>query len=488
MREVDSFDSRQLKSLIDEMCNLNSSFSDKESLLLQIVKSAMALLLCESGSFFLVDKITKKLCCACSVKQEFVSFGDKSHDSNAVADWVVKNKERLVFRNEASSKEFFSSVQIDDCAMYSNLVAMPFFCDGKCGGAIILYGKPGEKSFKKNDCNLLEFFLKKAGQVYSNAISYFDEKIMCTALLEAKGESSADFCLVPDILDVIDEIAKTGAIVLVCGEKGTGKEIVARKIHEKSPRRAREFFMFNCSLGDVSMLDDLLAKADGSTLFFDCIENLSVPVQERLFEFIKSKTVRKRGTEDFFSADVRIIASAGKNLLKLVDEGKFISGLYYRLSVFPLNVPPLRERKAYICNLAEYFLKKSSVELGKKFRGFSEPAMNVLTNYYWPGNIRELKNAVERACIKSSSEYIQVDDFGRDFFRDDFSSDDIKTVAEEFFYEEKDKSLRNVVMKFKSFYVKKVLVESGWNQTAAGKLLGVQRTYVSRLLKDLDLR
>ena len=114
--------------------------------------------------------------------------------------------------------------------------------------------------------------------------------------------------------------------------------------------------------------------------------------------------------------------------------------------------------------------------------------MNVLLNYYWPGNIRELKNAVERACIKSDSDYIQVDDFGRDFFREDFTSEDIETVAEEFLHEESDKSLKNVVMKFKSFYVKKVLVENGWNQTAAGKLLGIQRTYVSRLLKDLDLR
>ena len=492
MREVDSFDSKQLKSLIEEICHLHSSLNERESLLLQIVKSAVALLLCENGSLFLTDSVTHKTVCVCAFS---ASGGDDDSKRNAgestIAEWVVQNKEKLVFHNEASNKAFFSSAHANDCALYSNVLALPFWCGGTCLGALVLFRKNWDKPFRKSECEFLDFFLKAAGQIYANVTACFADKQVCSMLLGSKRDGEdilLAFDSLSDTMRVIDEIARTNTIVSISGEAGVGKEFFARNIHKKSPRCKNSFVVFNCALADVHLLEEAFSSADGGTLFLDGVERLSRQMQERLFEFIKNHSLCSPETGGVRVCDARIIASSGKDLLGLVSDGSFMTDLYYRLSVFPLNIPPLRERKADIPLFADFFLRKWSAQMHKKISGFSQEAMNVLVCYYWPGNVRELENAVERACIKSSSDYIQVDDFGGDFFGNNFSDEDIGIVAEEIFHEEKDKTLRNAMVKFKSFYVKKVLVEHGWNQTQVGKVLGIQRTYVSRLLKDLDLR
>ena len=176
----------------------------------------------------------------------------------------------------------------------------------------------------------------------------------------------------------------------------------------------------------------------------------------------------------------------------MVSEGLFRSDLYYRLNVVPLNIPPLRERKDDIQPLASFFLDKFSRETKKNFTGFSNTALRSLYEYYWPGNVRELENSVERACVLGKPPLIQADDLriSPSVFENSCKDNDgslCSKLASEI-SENSDKSLKTALDKFKAAYLKKIHEETSWNQTEAAKILGIQRTYVSRLLNELNIR
>jgi len=168
-------------------------------------------------------------------------------------------------------------------------------------------------------------------------------------------------------------------------------------------------------------------------------------------------------------------------LEQMVSEGKFRSDLFYRLNVLPLYVPPLRERKDDIEPLAMFFCRKFSVETKKDFIGFSQEAFESLHSYFWPGNIRELENSIERACVLGKPPFINAEDLRLNIKNYSESVDDIQIS-------DGDRTLKTALYTFKRKYVTKILEESKWNQTEAGKILGVQRTYVSRLMNELDIR
>ena len=190
--------------------------------------------------------------------------------------------------------------------------------------------------------------------------------------------------------------------------------------------------------------------------------------------------------------DVRVVAATNRNLEQMVSDGLFRSDLYYRLNVVPINIPPLRERKDDIEPLSSFFLDKFSRETKKKFSGFSNAALHLLYDYYWPGNVRELENSIERACVLGKPPLIQADDLRLNHSSVPASCQQSADTKIENFASEvadgDDKSLKTAINKFKAAYIRKILDETSWNQTEAGKILGIQRTYVSRLLNELNIR
>ncbi len=222
------------------------------------------------------------------------------------------------------------------------------------------------------------------------------------------------------ILEMVRTVAPTASTVLITGESGTGKELVARAIHEASTRREKSFVSINCGAFPETLLESelfgylrgaftgadsnrkgIIESAHGGTLFLDEIGETSPGMQVKLLRVLQERMVRPLGGTTDVSVDVRLIASTNRDLKKMVAQGQFREDFYYRISVIPIHVPPLRERAEDIEHLARHFLGKFALQMGKRLGDFDPQAMTVLQRWNWPGNVRELENAVEHAVAVS---------------------------------------------------------------------------------------
>jgi two-component system response regulator PilR (NtrC family) len=222
------------------------------------------------------------------------------------------------------------------------------------------------------------------------------------------------------ILEMLRTVAPTISTVLITGDSGTGKELVARAIHEASPRREKPFVSINCGAFPETLLESelfgyfkgaftgadtnrkgIIESANGGTLFLDEIGETSLSMQVKLLRVLQERKVRPLGGTVDIPVDVRLIASTNRDLKSMVSAGQFREDFYYRVSVIPIHVPPLRERKDDIEPLARHFLRKYSLQMGKPLRDFDPPSLSAIMHYAWPGNVRELENAIERAVAVS---------------------------------------------------------------------------------------
>jgi formate hydrogenlyase transcriptional activator len=247
-------------------------------------------------------------------------------------------------------------------------------------------------------------------------VSMYDEII---------GTSSA----LQKVLSLVSKVAPTDATVMVTGETGTGKELVARAIHRRSRRSSRAFISVNCA----AIPRDLIASelfghekgaftgafqrrlgrfelAEGGTIFLDEVGELPVETQIALLRVLQEREFERVGGTRSIQTNVRVITATNRNLQAATAAGNFRSDLFYRLSVFPIEMPPLRERREDIRMLVEYFIDRSARKVGKNIRGLSEKTLNVLQSYPWPGNIRELQNVIERSVIVCETDNFSVDE------------------------------------------------------------------------------
>ena len=269
-------------------------------------------------------------------------------------------------------------------------------------------------------------------------------KSIITGALEKKGVSETDALFIKVVEDAVSfsnmigksrgmlnvykdikKVAETPTNVLILGESGTGKELVAKAIHENSPRRKMPFVVINCGGVPESLLESeffghmkgsftgahvdkpgLFEIAKGGTIFLDEIGELPPYLQVKLLRVVQEKTFRRVGGADDIKVDVRIISATNKNLENKVKEGSFREDLFYRLNVIPIHVPPLRERKEDISILTKYFIEKYSTAFGKEIKTISSYAMELLMNYPFPGNVRELENIIERSVALETSNII----------------------------------------------------------------------------------
>lgn len=228
---------------------------------------------------------------------------------------------------------------------------------------------------------------------------------------------------------LIEKVGPTGSTVLITGESGTGKELVARAIHKNSQRDQMPFVTVDCSTLVENLFEsELFGHVKGSftgatvtkhgrlelanhgTVFFDEISNIGMEVQAKLLRAIQEREIIKVGSSQAIKIDIRIIAATNKDLRQAVQENSFREDLFYRLSVVPLFLPPLRERKDDIPQLVDYFIDKYNMKRNKTIQGVSEQTLKALTQYEWPGNVRELENVIERAVVLTEHDYIRPDD------------------------------------------------------------------------------
>jgi len=313
---------------------------------------------------------------------------------------------------------------------------------------------------------------------------------------EMVGQSPA----LTEIRNQIARVAPTNGRVLILGESGTGKELIARAVHKMSHRAKNSFIKVNCAAipeelieselfgsdrgaftGAVKTRDGKFLQADRGTLFLDEIGDMSLSVQAKVLRALEQGEFERVGGAKTFRVDVRVIAATNKNLHAEVEQGKFREDLYFRLNVVPLTAPPLRERREDIPELAEHFLNAYAEENGFLPKALSAEARDLLLQYDWPGNIRELKNLVERLSIMVSGDTIYPEDLptldGMSIPKQPDSFPDLGA----------GKTLRQVREAVERHYIAEALERHKGNVTRASNALGIERTNLHKKIKQYDL-
>jgi len=298
-----------------------------------------------------------------------------------------------------------------------------------------------------------------------------------------------------ETLDDLTDIAASGATVLIQGESGTGKELFANALHELSPRKDKPFIKVNCGALPETLLESELfgykrgaftdAKkdkpgrfqlAEGGTIFLDEIGEISKNIQVKLLRVLEKKEYEPLGSVQTEKANVRIIAASNRNLRVLVQSGDFREDLYYRLNVITLNISPLRERKEDIPLLVEHFMDSFNQTVEGKINGISTPAMKLLLNHGYPGNVRELENIIEHAFILCRENYIAPKHLP-DYLTDRFPRQTVK-----------GKKLEELVDSFEKELIEETLKQYGGNIERVAEELGVHRSTLWRKMKKNNIK
>lgn len=290
-----------------------------------------------------------------------------------------------------------------------------------------------------------------------------------------------------EVFNLIDRVAKASANVLIMGESGTGKEVVARAIHERGDRANGPFVAINCTAipealleselfghakgsftGAIARKKGLFEEAEGGTIFLDEIGDMDPSLQAKLLRVIQEKRIRPVGDTEVKEIDVRIVSATHKDLVRAVREGRFREDLYYRLSVIPISIPPLRHRKEDIPLLANFFLIKYASANHSPVKGFTSSAMNRLVNFRWEGNVRELENLVERMVVLAQRELIDLDDVP---LAENRSPDDVMAQAT---------SDTPTLEQLEKRYILHILEKVGGRKEKAAQILGINRRTLYR--------
>ncbi|MEO0142080.1 MAG: sigma 54-interacting transcriptional regulator [candidate division WOR-3 bacterium] len=483
---------REQLEILFEMTSSLSSTLELSKILDIIIESAKNLLKAEASSLLLLDEATNELYFA-SVTGE-VSQRLKNLTvplDKGIAGACVREGKIKIVNDTTQDKNFYPKIDKSTGFVTRSIIAAPLIISGKTIGVIEVLNKIDEKGWTEEDKDLLVLIAYQSAQVIQNA--QFHQRIHEYKDL-LKDEIDARYAIVSrseqfkNVLNLAEKVAPGNTSVLILGENGTGKELIARYIHRLSPRREKPFIAVSCAAipstlleselfgyekgaftGALSLRKGRFELANQGTIFLDEIGDLALETQSKLLRVLQEREFERLGSTKTIRVDVRVIAATNQNLEEKIKNKSFREDLFYRLNVFPIYIPPLRERKDDILILAEHFLTYYAKQMNKNIKRISDRAIDRLMNYPWPGNVRELQNVIERAVVLTSTETL---------------NDDSLMLPEEspeipFTY---DKSLKEAVNEFKIKYIKEVIKRCGGNQTRASRVLKIQPTYLSRLL------
>jgi DNA-binding NtrC family response regulator len=310
-----------------------------------------------------------------------------------------------------------------------------------------------------------------------------------------------------EVYKLIQKVGPTESTVLIIGESGTGKDLTAKALHEQSKRKDETFFAIDISTLSSSLLESELfghvkgaftgattdkpgvfEVANHGTIFLDEIGNLTVEAQARLLRVLQEKEFMPVGSTAVRKADVRLIFATNQNLKDLVATGKFREDLYYRLNVFPIKLPPLRERREDIPDLASHFLQKYSDSMGRAVPRIKAEAMEALMNYHWPGNVRELEHAVERLTILVEGDEIQPIHVSAALYRTDSPIRSMAPKTSEELKNLKKRVRESSVQEIEKLFVEESLMRNNWNISKAARDVNMQRSNFQALMRKYRIK
>ncbi len=385
-----------------------------------------------------------------------------------------------------------------------------FFCvpiklKGKTIGALSVDKLANTDDDFKANVRLLNIISTMVAQaVKLNKLVESDRKLLQDENIRLRQELKTQFSIhnmigssnaMREVYRLIEQVSDSNATVLIRGESGTGKDLVAHAIHYNSPRADNPFMKVNCTALPETLLESELfghekgsftsaserkigrfERAHGGTIFLDEIGDFSMNLQVKLLRVIQFKEFERLGGHEMLKTNVRIVVATNKNLEKQIKEGLFREDLYYRVNVFPIFLPPLRDHKDDIMLLADYFLEKSANENNKKILRISTPAIEMLTRYHWPGNVRELENCIERAVLLCDGEVIRSEHLPPSLQMVN-KSDAIAT-----------RSLIDIIADKEKELIIDALKKCGGNQRQAARELGITERILGYKIKKYDIQ
>lgn len=420
---------RMLLILQQAVSDMNSSYVLDNRILKLLSRSAMEISAADGAFVYFLD-MTRNRCFI--YDGEKVVIGDKSEGDQRVRQSIIAraiDENTHVIRNASSDPSVLLPLFPD----FPSEIAIPLQIKDKFKGALYLAKKTG--AYLSDQINILDVLVRNAATAYDNAIMHsllsLEAKNLKTEVEALKqredmllgfhdilGQSDK----MTDIFRLIENVANHNTNVLVQGESGTGKELIARAIHRHSDRRAKHFVDVNCAAIPGTLLESelfgyeagaftdarkrkigLLEYASGGTLLLDEVGDMNIHLQAKFLRMLEDGYIRRLGGTENIPVDVRFIFSSNQDLVRMVAEGTFREDLFYRVSVVPIVIPPLRDRTEDIMLLAQYYVDEFNKKFKKSIRGFSRDAELSLKNYTWPGNVRELKNIIERVMILKQS-------------------------------------------------------------------------------------
>ena len=490
----------QLAALLSVSRHLTSSI-DLSSLLKLIVTSVTELLGCEASSLFLIDHTGEQLVLKVAtgpvsgeIKELRLNVGD------GIVGWVAKHRKGLIVNDAQHDPRFARSVDKVTGFETRSILAVPLVDHDQVVGVLETLNTAKAKQFEQSDLELLTTFGAYAAVALRNAElvaairdesqrlkGSLDERYR-TLIVESPG--------MKHVVEMTRKAARSDSTVLLLGESGVGKEILARSIHNWSPRAGKPFVAVNCVALSDQLLESelfghekgaftgahqqkkgLLEVAQGGTIFLDEIGDMKLSLQAKLLRVLQDREFDRVGGTQPIKVDIRVIAATNQDLKAAIGEGRFRKDLFFRLNVVSVVIPPLRERREDIPALANFFVGRYAKEMKRPQMKLRPQAVDALRQYDWPGNVRELANVIERAVVLANDDVIGVDDLILE--PAETNGHDNETLMFLPFHESVDH--------FKRLRLQDAIAKAGGNKTKAAQALQLQPTYLSRLCKQMGI-
>ncbi len=479
-----------LRRLIRFSATLLSS-RDADALLEILLDEAVALTGADRGVVLVLKDGELTVRAARNVARETLS--DARHQlSETILSKVIRSCEPLLVQNALADPEFSASASVVDLQL-SSVLCVPLGDRPPPAGLLYLGTDRFRGGFDAQALDLLTIFAAQASLLLQNAVLLDELRLDVRELRDRLqhqryGELLGACEGMRDVYRRIDKVAPTDITVLLEGETGTGKELIAREIHRRSARASGPFISLNCGAipetlleaelfghargaftGAVSSRQGRFQAASGGTLFLDELAEMSPGLQVKLLRALEEKQVTRVGDSRPETVDIRVVAATHRVLEEEVRRGAFREDLFYRLNTLAVRLPPLRQRGDDVLVLARYFLALFASEYKSRARGFSPQALLALRKHGWPGNVRELRNRVQRGVVLTERSLLRPEDL-------ELSAEDTRPVL----------SLARAREAFQSRYIEQILERNGGNRTRAARELGVDPRTVFRFLEKQD--
>ena len=486
-------------ALLENISNIVGATLDVNKLLFLILDAAVPVINAEASSLLLVSSDRKKLYFEAATGPNCDDVLHFEVDMGAgIAGWVAERGQPLLVADVHKDKRW--SKAISDVREFEtrSIACAPMKHKNEVIGVMQMINGADKKPFDRRDLALLSAYARVAAVVIARTKSFQNitrENIGLKKTLNSKkriiGESESLTKVITNAL----KSARTDSTVLITGESGTGKELFARLLHDNGKRCKGPLVVVNCAAIPENLIESELfghekgaftgalsrqlgkfELANGGTLFLDEIGDMPVGLQVKLLRVLEESEIQRVGGQEPLKIDVRVIAATNRDLKESMTTGQFRKDLYYRLNVVNLHLPPLRERKEDIPLLLEFLIDKYNKELHKNFVDVSNEALGCLMAHEWKGNVRELQNLIDRIITLEDGPTILPDHLPSELRSPDVTKVNDTTTGGD---------LRAAVTLFKRDFVNKVLDSVDGNKTKAAKILNVQRSYLSRMVKEL---